>query len=75
MLSATNPRPKTLTDADIKYLKDLLDKAARLSFEQIWTEVSGRRGMRLRYRNLTRMTYHSIKIGQAKKLHRTPHTN
>ena len=42
MLSATNPRPKTLTDADIKYLKDLLDKAARLSFEQIWIELSGK---------------------------------
>ena len=42
MLSATKPHPKTLTDADIKYLKDLLDKAARLSFERIWTEVSGK---------------------------------
>ena len=43
---ATRPRPKTLTDADIKYLKELLGKPAWYSFEQrivheVWTEVSG----------------------------------
>ena len=43
----TRPRPKTLTDADIKYLKDLLNKAAWVGFErrivhEMWTEVSGK---------------------------------
>lgn len=46
-LLATKPRPKTLNDADIKYLKDLLDKTIWFGFEQrimheIWTEVSGK---------------------------------
>lgn len=41
------PRPKTLTGADIKYLKELRDKPAWFSFEQrivheIWAEVSGK---------------------------------
>ena len=44
---ATRPRPKTLTDADIKYLRELLAKPAWYSFEQrivheVWTEVSGK---------------------------------
>jgi hypothetical protein len=44
---ATRPRPKTLTDADIKYLKELLGKPAWYGFEQrivheVWTEVSGK---------------------------------
>ena len=43
----TKPRPKTLTDADIKYLKELRDKPAWFGFEQrivheIWTEVMGK---------------------------------
>jgi hypothetical protein len=43
----TRPRPKTLTDADIKYLKELEGKPAWFSFEQrivheIWTEVTGK---------------------------------
>ena len=43
----TKPRPKTLTDADMKYLKELLDKPAWYGFErriihEIWTEVSGK---------------------------------
>jgi uncharacterized protein YabN with tetrapyrrole methylase and pyrophosphatase domain len=46
-LLTTKPRPKTLTDADIKYLRALLDKAAWAGFEQrivheMWTEVSGK---------------------------------
>ena len=44
---ATRPRPKTLTDADIKYLKELLGKPVWYGFEQrivhkVWTEVSGK---------------------------------
>ena len=43
----TKPRPKTLKDADIKYLKDLLNKATWVGFErrivhEMWTEVSGK---------------------------------
>jgi len=43
----TKPRPKTLKDADIKYLNDLLHKAAWYGFERrivhkMWTEVSGK---------------------------------
>jgi hypothetical protein len=43
----TKPRPKTLNDADIKYLNDLLHKAAWFGFERrivhkMWTEVSGK---------------------------------
>lgn len=43
----TRPRPKTLNNADIKYLKDLLNKAAWVGFErrivhEMWTEVSGK---------------------------------
>lgn len=46
-LLAIKPRPKTLKDADIKYLKDLLAKAAWIGFErrivhEMWTEVSGK---------------------------------
>lgn len=46
-LLTTKPRPKTLNDADIKYLKDLLSKAAWFGFErrivhEMWTEVSGK---------------------------------
>ena len=46
-LLTINPRPKTLKDADIKYLKDLLNKAAWVGFErrivhEMWTEVSGK---------------------------------
>ena len=45
-LLTTKPRPKTLKDADIKYLKDLLNKPAWVGFErrivhEMWTEVSG----------------------------------
>jgi hypothetical protein len=44
---ATRPRPKTLTDADIKYLKELLGKPTWYAFDQrivheVWTEVSGK---------------------------------
>ena len=44
---AIRPRPKTLTAADIKYLKELLGKPSWYGFEQrivheIWTEVSGK---------------------------------
>ena len=46
-LLTTKPRPKTLKDADMKYLKDLLDKPAWFGFErrivhEMWTEVSGK---------------------------------
>ena len=46
-LLATNPRQKTLKNADRKYLKGLLDKAAWVGFErrlvhEMWTEMSGR---------------------------------
>ena len=46
-LLATKPRPKTLKDADMKYLKDLRDKPAWFGFErrivhEMWTEVSGK---------------------------------
>jgi len=41
------PRPKTLTDADIKFLKELLGKPVWYGFEQrivhkVWAEVSGK---------------------------------
>jgi hypothetical protein len=40
------PRPKTLNDADMKYLKELLNKPVWLGAEgrimhEIWTEVTG----------------------------------
>jgi hypothetical protein len=43
----TKPRPKTLKDADLKYLNDLRHKAAWYGFERrivhkMWTEVSGK---------------------------------
>jgi glucose-6-phosphate-specific signal transduction histidine kinase len=46
-LLTTKPRPKTLKDADMEYLKDLLDKPAWFGFErrivhEMWTEVSGK---------------------------------
>jgi hypothetical protein len=46
-LLTTNPRQKTLKNADRKYLKGLLDKAAWIGFErrivhEMWTEMSGR---------------------------------
>ena len=46
-LLTIKPRPKTLKDADIKYLKDLRNKAAWVGFErrivhEMWTEVSGK---------------------------------
>ena len=46
-LLTAKPRQKTLKDADIKYLKDLLNKAAWVGFERrivhdMWTEVSGK---------------------------------
>ena len=46
-LLMAKPRPKTLKDADMKYLKGLLDKAAWFAFErrivhEMWTEVSGK---------------------------------
>jgi len=41
------PRPKTFTEADMKYLKGLLDKAAWMGGEQrivheMWTEATGK---------------------------------
>jgi hypothetical protein len=44
---ATKPRPKTLKDADIEYLKGLRDKPAWFGFERrivhdMWTEMSGK---------------------------------
>jgi hypothetical protein len=44
----TKPRPKTLTDADMKLLKELLNKPTWFGFEQrivhdIWAEVSGKK--------------------------------
>ena len=41
------PRPKTFNDADVRYLKALLDKAAWLGAErhimhEMWTEVTGK---------------------------------
>lgn len=46
-LLATKPRQKTLKNADRKYLKGLLDKAAWIGFErrvvhEMWTEMSGK---------------------------------
>jgi hypothetical protein len=46
-LLATNPRQKSLKNADRKYLKGLLDKAAWIGFDrrivhELWTEMSGR---------------------------------
>jgi hypothetical protein len=46
-LLTTKPRPKTLKDADMKYLKDLINKPAWFGFErrivhEMWTEVSGK---------------------------------
>lgn len=46
-LLATKPRQKALKNADRKYLKGLLDKAAWVGFErrvvhEMWTEMSGR---------------------------------
>lgn len=46
-LLATKPRQKTLKNADRKYLKGLLDKAAWVGFErrvvhEMWTEMSGK---------------------------------
>jgi hypothetical protein len=45
---AMRPRPKTLTDADIKFLKELLGKPAWYGFEQrivheVWAEVNGKK--------------------------------
>ncbi len=44
---ATKPRQKTLKNADRKYLKGLLDKAAWIGFErrivhEMWSEMSGK---------------------------------
>jgi hypothetical protein len=60
----TRPRPKTLKDADIKYLKDLLGKAAWFGFErrivhEMWTEVSGKE-------------WHDTEISQPPKIEKTP---
>ena len=46
-LLTTKPRPKTLKDADMKYLEDLLDKPTWFGYErrivhEMWTEVSGK---------------------------------
>jgi len=46
-LLATKPGQKTLKNADRKYLKGLLDKAAWVGFErrivhEMWTEMSGK---------------------------------
>jgi hypothetical protein len=46
-LLATTPPPKTLKEADIKYLKNLLTKATWFGFEQriaheLWTEANGK---------------------------------
>ncbi len=46
-LLATKPRQKTLKNADRKYLKGLLDKAAWVGFErrivhEMWSEMSGK---------------------------------
>jgi hypothetical protein len=46
-LLALKPRPKTLKDADAKYLRGLRDKASWFAFErrmvhEIWAEVNGR---------------------------------
>jgi hypothetical protein len=46
-LLTTNPRQKSLKNADRKYLKGLLDKTAWIGFErrivhEMWAEMSGR---------------------------------
>jgi hypothetical protein len=46
-LLETKPRPKTFNEADIKYLKGLLDRATWLGAErrimhEMWTEVTGK---------------------------------
>jgi hypothetical protein len=45
-LLALKPRPKTLKDADVKFLQDLRDKGTWFGFDQrmvheIWAEVNG----------------------------------
>jgi hypothetical protein len=47
-LLALKPRPKTLKDADMKYLQHLRDKGTWYGFEQrmlheIWADVNGKR--------------------------------
>ncbi|MGH7181281.1 MAG: hypothetical protein ACREJN_04795 [Nitrospiraceae bacterium] len=59
----TKPRPKTLTDADMKLLKELLIKPTWFSFEQrivhdIWAEVSGKNGLILTEQHLPGIRHH-----------------
>ena len=63
-LLTTKPRPKTLKDADMKYLKDLLDKPAWFGFErrivhEMWTEVSGKE-------------WHDTEVSQPPKSEKSP---
>jgi hypothetical protein len=60
----TKPRSKTLKDADMKYLKDLLDKAAWFGFErrivhEMWTEVNGK-------------AWHDTEVSQPSKNEKSP---
>ena len=60
----TKPRPKTLKDADLKYLNDLLHKAAWYGFERrivhkMWTEVSGKE-------------WHDTEVSQPPKTEKSP---
>jgi hypothetical protein len=60
----TKPRPKTLNEADLKYLNDLLHKAAWYGFERrivhkMWTEVSGKE-------------WHDTEVSQPPKTEKSP---
>ena len=63
-LQTMKPRPETLTDADVKYLKDLRDEAAWLGFERrivhdMWTEVNGKE-------------WHGTEVSQPSKNEKSP---
>ena len=63
-LLTMKPRPKTLTDADMKYLKNLRDKATWLGFErrivhEMWTEATGKE-------------WHDPEVSQTSKSEKSP---
>lgn len=63
-LLTMKPRPNTLTDADMKYLKNLRDKATWLGFErrivhEMWTEATGKE-------------WHDPEVSQTSKSEKSP---
>lgn len=63
-LLTMKPRPKTLTDADMNYLKKLRDKATWLGFErrivhEMWTEATGKE-------------WHDPEVSQTSKSEKSP---